>query len=173
MFFFRPPVAAGRLANTLARMELLGPQVRLESQCEAVLRSLPMWFGIEEALRMYVADTARLPTFALSANGAVVAFLSLMQHFPESWEIHCIAVHAEARNRGHGTELLNHAEQWLLEQGVAYLQVKTVAHTSKSTEYAETREFYRARGFTPLEIFPLLWAPHNPALQLVKVLHAG
>jgi hypothetical protein len=65
-------------------MELLGPQLRLESQCKAVLRSLPQWFGIEEALRMYVADTARLPTFALSESGAVVAFLSLMQHFPES-----------------------------------------------------------------------------------------
>jgi GNAT superfamily N-acetyltransferase len=154
-------------------MELLGPQLQLESQCEAVLRSLPQWFGIEEALRMYVADTARLPTFAFSENGAVVAFLSLMQHFPGSWEIHCVAVHSNARNRGHGTALLKHAEQWLLGQGVKYLQVKTVAHTSKSAAYAETREFYLAKGFTPLEIFPLLWAPQNPALQLIKVLHAG
>jgi GNAT superfamily N-acetyltransferase len=154
-------------------MELLGPQLRLESQCEVVLRSLPQWFGIEEALRMYVADTARLPTFALSEHGAVVAFLSLMQHFPESWEIHCMAVHSNARHRGHGTALLAHAEQWLAEQGVKYLQVKTVAPTSKSAAYAETRQFYRAKGFTPLEVFPLLWAPRNPALQLVKVLHAG
>jgi GNAT superfamily N-acetyltransferase len=154
-------------------MELRGPQLRLESQCEAVLRSLPQWFGIEEALRMYVADTARLPTFALSEGDAVVAFMSLMQHFPESWEIHCVAVHSNARNRGHGTALLKHTEQWLAGQGVKYLQVKTVAHTSKSLAYAETREFYLAKGFTPLEIFPLLWAPHNPALQLIKVLHAG
>jgi N-acetylglutamate synthase-like GNAT family acetyltransferase len=154
-------------------MELLGPQLRLQSQCEAVLRSLPQWFGIEEALRMYVADTERLPTFALSESSAVVAFLSLMQHFPESWEIHCVAVHSNARNRGHGSALLKHAERWLAEQGVKYLQVKTVAHTSKSAAYAETREFYLARGFAPLEIFPLLWAPQNPALQLIKVLHAG
>jgi N-acetylglutamate synthase-like GNAT family acetyltransferase len=154
-------------------MELLGPQLRLQSQCEAVLRSLPQWFGIEEALRMYVADTERLPTFALSESSAVVAFLSLMQHFPESWEIHCVAVHSNARNRGHGSALLKNAERWLAEQGVKYLQVKTVAHTSKSAAYAETREFYLARGFAPLEIFPLLWAPQNPALQLIKVLHAG
>jgi N-acetylglutamate synthase-like GNAT family acetyltransferase len=108
-------------------MELRGPQLRLESQCEAVLRSLPQWFGIEEALRMYVADTARLPTFALSEGDAVVAFMSLMQHFPESWEIHCVAVHSNARNRGHGTALLKHTEQWLAGQGVKYLQVKTVS----------------------------------------------
>ena len=151
-------------------MELLGPQLRLESQCEAVLRSLPQWFGIEEALRMYVSDTARLPTFALSEGGAAVAFISLMQHFPESWEIHCVAVHANARNRGHGTTLLKHAERWLVGQGVKYLQVKTVEHTSKSLAYAETRKFYLAKGFTPLEVFPLLWAPQNPALQLIKVL---
>jgi GNAT superfamily N-acetyltransferase len=152
-------------------VELLGPQLSLESQCEAVLRSLPKWFGIEEALRMYVADTARLPTFALSEEGAVVAFLTLQQHFPESWEIHCVAVHAQARNRGHGTALLEHAEQWVARQGAKYLQVKTVAHTSGSVAYAETREFYLARGFTPLEVFPKLWDPRNPALQLVKMLH--
>lgn len=154
-------------------MELLGPQLRLESQCEAVLRPLPQWFGIEDALRMYVEDTARRPTFAFSESGAVVAFMSLKQHFPGSWEIHCVAVHANARNRGHGTALLRHVEQWLAGQGVKYLQVKTVAHTSKSVAYAETREFYLAKGFAPLEIFPLLWAPQNPALQLIKVLHAG
>lgn len=155
----------------LAGMELLGPQLRLESQCEAVLRSLPQWFGIEEALRMYVSDTARLPTFALCEAGAVIAFITLMQHFAESWEIHCVAVHANARNRGHGTALLQHAERWLAGQGVRYLQVKTIAHASNSLAYAETRKFYLAKGFAPLEVFPLLWAPQNPALQLIKVLH--
>ena len=37
-----------------------------------------------------------------------------------------MAVHSMARSRGHGTTLLNHAEQWLVGQGVKYLQVKTV-----------------------------------------------
>src|SRR5688572_20068339 len=143
-------------------MELLGPQLQLESQCEAVLRSLPQWFGIEESLRMYASDTARLPTFALSETGAVVAFVSLLRHFAESWEIHCVAVHGNARGRGHGTALLNHAEQWLAAQGAKYLQVKTIADTNKSLAYAETREFYLAKGFAPLEVFPLLWAPSNP-----------
>ena len=84
-----------------------------------------------------------------------------------------MAVHSSARNRGHGTALLKHAEQWLAGQGVQYLQVKTVAHASKSLAYAETRAFYLARGFAPLEVFPLLWTPQNPALQLVKALRAG
>ena len=35
------------------------------------------------------------------------------------------------------------------------------------------REFYQAKGYTPLEVFPTLWNPRNPALQLVKVLTAA
>ena len=38
---------------------------------------------------MYVADTARLPTFALSEGGAVVAFVSLMQN--EKLEVRLLA----------------------------------------------------------------------------------
>jgi hypothetical protein len=66
--------------------------------------------------------------------------------------------------------LLAHAERFVRGRGAKFLQVKTVAHTSPSPEYAETRKFYEARGFTPLEIFPELWNPRNPALQLVKLL---
>lgn len=66
-----------------------------------------------------------------------------------------------------------HAEAWLQARGVRYLQVKTVAATSASTAYAETRAFYLRRGFTPLEVFPTLWDAHNPALQCIKVLGDG
>jgi GNAT superfamily N-acetyltransferase len=68
-----------------------------------------------------------------------------------------MAVRSKARNRGHGKALLKHSEQWLVETRRQVLQVKTVAHTSQSVAYAETREFYTASGFTPLEVFPLLW----------------
>jgi catechol 2,3-dioxygenase-like lactoylglutathione lyase family enzyme len=38
--------------------------------------------------------------------------------------------------------------------------------------YAKTRAFYRACGFRPLEEFPDLWDAQNPALQMIKSLHA-
>ena len=84
-----------------------------------------------------------------------------------------MAVHASHLRTGIGSALLAHSEDWLRRAGVSYLQVKTVAAASASKEYAETREFYRAKGFTPLEVFPALWSPRNPALQLVKVLNAA
>ena len=34
--------------------------------------------------------------------------------------------------------------------------------------YGDTRAFYLAYGFRPLEEFPTLWDPANPALQLIK-----
>jgi GNAT superfamily N-acetyltransferase len=154
-------------------MEIIGPKLDRTVDCEVVLRSLPMWFGIERAVLMYVRDTAVMPTFALSDGTALIGFLTLREHFPQAWDIHCVTVRADARSQGHGSRLLAHAEAWLLNRGVRFLQVKTVAATSPSKEYAETREFYDRRGFTPIEVFPTLWDPHNPALQYIKVLNAA
>jgi len=84
-----------------------------------------------------------------------------------------MAVAAGSRNKRVGTELLERAEQYVTSQGARFLQVKTVADTSPSPEYAQTRQFYLAKGFTPLEVFPTLWDPWNPALQLVKALDAA
>src|SRR5262249_8604658 len=130
------------------------------------------WFGIEPALLQYVEATTRMPTFAMEDEQRLVGFLTLREHFATAWEVHCIAVASHARGHGVGSRLLAHAETWLRDRGVEFLQVKTIAATSASPEYAETRKFYEARGFTPLEIFPKLWDPWNPALQCIKRLHA-
>jgi len=151
-------------------VDIIGPGVDRESECEAVLRTLPKWFGIEPALHMYARDSATMPTFALAEENAVIGFLTLREHFASAWEIHCVAIRAEARGQGHGSRLLTHAQAWLFAKGVRYLQVKTAAPASASLAYAETREFYARRGFVPLEIFPTLWDAHNPVLQCIKVL---
>jgi GNAT superfamily N-acetyltransferase len=147
---------------------IVGPDLDAKDQCEAILRSVPQWFGIEEALVHYVSDTAVLPTFAIQSGEQLEAFLSLREHFPKAWEVHCIAVRADARRKGYGKALMIHAEDWLVTRGVEVLQVKTVAQKKTASAYDETRPFYYAMGFTPLEIFPELWAPQNPCLQLVK-----
>lgn len=152
------------------QLPIIGPELDARAPCEQVLRSLPKWFGIEEALQMYADDTLRLPTFAAVDGERIVGFLSLLEHFPQAWEVHCMAVHADSRNAGCGRALLAHAEAWLVARQVTLLQVKTVAATSTSEAYALTRGFYTHVGFQPLEVFPLLWAPQNPCLQLVKFL---
>jgi GNAT superfamily N-acetyltransferase len=109
---------------------IVGPELKRASECEAVLRSLPMWFGIEHALLMYARDSAVMPTFALADGPILAGFLTLREHFPDAWDIHCIAIRADARGQGHGSRLLAHAEAWLKDRGVRFLQVKTVAETS-------------------------------------------
>jgi GNAT superfamily N-acetyltransferase len=128
-----------------------------------VLRSLPQWFGIEAATAAYIADVRGLETFAAGDVG----FLSLKLHNARAAEIYVMGVVPEQHRRGIGTGLLAAAEDALREQGVEYLQVKTLGPSRESEGYDRTRRFYEARGFVPLEEFPDLW-PGNPALLLVK-----
>jgi len=150
-----------------------GPTHAAQVECEAILRSVPEWFGIEESLLEYVANVATLPTFVIRDDQRPLGFLSLRRHFPQSWEIDCIAVHASVHNQGHGKTLLRHVEHWLAGQGARLLQVKTIAATSPNPHYAMTRRYYERMGFIGLEIFPELWAPNHPCLQMVKVLGGG
>jgi GNAT superfamily N-acetyltransferase len=151
-------------------VDVEGPIVGVAEQCERVLRTLPRWFGIESSLMEYVRDTERFPTFVARTAGVVVGFVSVRQHFPEAWEVNCIAVAAHARNQGLGRALHTYVERWLLAQGVRLLQVKTLADRHPSEEYAETRAFYARVGYVAIEVFPDLWGPHLPVLQLVKSL---
>ncbi len=153
-------------------MNITGPNLSIERDCELVLRSLPDWFGIESSLLEYVRDSSRFPTFAMGDSDRVIGFLTLRQHFAKSWELHCIAVHRDHRGSGVGRCLVAHAESWLIERDAEFLQVKTIAESSPSPEYQQTRAFYERLGFTPLEVFPELWSPRNPCLQLIKRLSA-
>jgi len=150
-------------------MQLIGPSKSASSHCERILRSLPMWTGIEESLQEYVADSERFPTFFAVAE-APVAFVTVREHFQRCWEVHCIAVESRHRGTGIGRVLHEHVESWLIEQGAQLLQVKTLAPSHPSVEYAQTRGFYGRMGYLPLEVFPLLWGPNLPVLQLVKLL---
>ena len=149
-------------------MELAGPLPDSSADCERILRSLPRWFGIEEALLEYVVDAGLYPTFHALETGRSVGFLTVREHFTESWEVHCIGVLAERRGQGIGRKLHVHVERWLEAQGARFLQVKTLAESHPSKEYAETRAFYSSLGYTPQEVFPALWGPKLPVLHLVK-----
>jgi hypothetical protein len=60
--------------------------------CEQILRSLPKWFGIEQALLRYAADTDVYPTFVVRDGDRTIAFATIRKHFPHAYEVHCIAV---------------------------------------------------------------------------------
>ncbi|MBK8906003.1 MAG: GNAT family N-acetyltransferase [Anaerolineaceae bacterium] len=151
-------------------IEIQGPLLGQSHLCEPILRALPDWFGIEEATRQYVADTAVLPTFLATVNDQPVGFLTLKQHTPYAAEIHVMAVLLEWHRHGVGRTLLAASEAYLQAQNVEFLQVKTLSPQHPDVGYGRTRHFYLALGFRPLEEFPNLWGEANPCLQLIKYL---
>lgn len=138
------------------------------------MRALPEWFGIEPALQQYVRDAESTPTYLASVGetGEVVGALLIRRHYPESAEIHLLAVAPEWHRRGVGRALVHSAEGDLIASGVSMLQVKTLGQSQPDTHYARTLAFYRALGFVPLEEFSEFW-PGNPCLILVKSLEAS
>jgi ribosomal protein S18 acetylase RimI-like enzyme len=147
-----------------------GPLLGQAVLCEPILRSLPQWFGIEEAVVHYVQEIEHLPTFLAVADGRVAGFLSLKEHFAEAAEVYVMGLRVEYHRRGLGCALVERAEEWFRSRGGEYLQVKTLSPARADENYARTRAFYRAMGFRPLEEFPHLWDEANPCLLLVKAL---
>jgi ribosomal protein S18 acetylase RimI-like enzyme len=137
---------------------------------EGILRALPDWFGIEEAVIQYRQAIDRLPTLLAYVGGQVVGFLSLKQHNPYAAEIYVMAILPEMHRRGIGRALVRAAEAHLRGNGTEYLQVKTLSPSRPDPNYARTRAFYHAMGFRPLEELETFWDAQNPALMMVKCL---
>lgn len=138
--------------------------------CEEILRALPEWFGIEEALVQYVRDLPALETFVAEQAGRVVGFVAVRQHNRYSAEVHVIAVRPECHGQGLGRALLYHVEEWLRSRSIEFLQVKTLGPSRPNEHYDRTRRFYEHLGFRPLEENDL-WGSVNPCLIMVK--HLG
>jgi GNAT superfamily N-acetyltransferase len=147
-----------------------GPLLGQSAACEPILRALPQWFGIEEAIVHYVQEIEYLPTFLAVAEDGIAGFVSLKEHFVEAAEVYVMGVRAGYHRQGVGRALIGRAEEWFRSRGGEYLQVKTLSPARPNEDYARTRAFYRAMGFRPLEEFPLLWDAANPCLLLVKAL---
>ncbi|HSJ57001.1 MAG TPA: GNAT family N-acetyltransferase [Anaerolineae bacterium] len=148
---------------------IVGPEPGHAPVCEPILRALPDWFGIEEAIVHYVGEIDRLPTFrAVGGSGTTLGFISVKRHSAYAAELYVLGVRHALHRQGIGSAMLAAAEAWLRAQGVEYLQVKTLSPAHPDPNYARTRLFYEAAGFRPLEEMPELWGEANPCLIMVK-----
>jgi ribosomal protein S18 acetylase RimI-like enzyme len=145
-----------------------GPLYNQSSVCIPILRMLPDWFGIEAAIVNYEHEIEHLPTFLAKEDGQVLGFLSLKQHNPFSAEIYVMAVRPDSHRGGIGRALVETAEFYARKLGVEYMQVKTLGPSNLDEHYAETRAFYEAVGFRPMEEFKQIWDENNPCLVMVK-----
>lgn len=153
-------------------------QLRVEPEgsggvCRRVLAALPTWFGVPESVEDYVAKAEANPTLVVSVRGEEVGLLTLVVHTPYAAEIYVMGVMPEYHRQGLGRQMVEFAETWLRARDIEYLQVKTLSPRSPDPGYELTRAFYFAVGFRPLEEFPDLWQPENPALQMIKTIPPG
>ena len=149
-------------------MEIEGPRLKTSAMCERILRALPDWFGIPEAIDSYVARIDHLPTFLAKSGGETVGFMTVLKHNAYSAELLVLGVLSDWHRRGIGRALLAATEDWLRVDGTEYLQVKTLGPSRSDAEYERTRLFYEKMGFRPLEELKELWGDENPCLLMVK-----
>ncbi|MFW6154273.1 MAG: GNAT family N-acetyltransferase [Planctomycetota bacterium] len=135
---------------------------------EAILRSLPEWFGQEGAIRDWRRDLPSLETYVALADGRIVGVLSLTDDGPGIAEIYVMGVRRENHRRGVGRALVERAEQACLARDITTLQVKTLGPSEPQEAYAGTRAFYAAMGFEPIEETTRIWGQANPCLILRK-----
>ena len=128
-------------------------QARDPESVRWILESLPAWFGDSESISEYVRDTGheRFTSLTVDDGSAVLGIALLNRHFPESAELHLIAVAPQTHRTGAGSALLAAAEELLILDGCRTLTVHTVGPSFPSPEHERTRSFYTSNGFMPLE----------------------
>jgi ribosomal protein S18 acetylase RimI-like enzyme len=151
-------------------IQIEGPYFEKSKVCTLIIRSLPDWFGIEEAIVHYSNSIDHLPTWLASEGDRVIGFASIKRHTPYSAEVYVMGVLMEAHHKGIGRALIGKSQEWLKAQNVEYLQVKTLGPSDPDEGYAKTRAFYAAMGFRPIEEIKQIWGEENPCLIMIKKL---
>ena len=140
--------------------------------CDAIVASLPDWFGLEEGIQECAGAVRTQPGLAAEVDGEVSGFLTIARPYPQTPEISWLAVHARDRRRGIGRALIVALSDQLRTEGDRLVLVKTLSdRTDPGPEYVETRAFYLAMGFVPvaeLELDPP--DPENPIQLLAMTL---
>ncbi len=74
--------------------------------CDAIVASLPDWFGLDEGIRDCAEAVRTQPGLVAEIDGDVTGFLTIARPYPRTPEISWLAVHARDRRRGIGRALI-------------------------------------------------------------------
>jgi GNAT superfamily N-acetyltransferase len=138
--------------------------------CDAIVAGLPGWFGDPRGI-VDCSHAVRTNHGLVAADpDEVEGFLTYEQRSPSVWEITWMAVRADLRGRGIGSELVAGLVAGLPEEaGLVVVKKLSDREGNPGPEYAATRSFYLARGFTPVAELDL-WGPGNPCQLLARSL---
>ncbi|MDX6590907.1 MAG: hypothetical protein QOJ13_103 [Gaiellales bacterium] len=137
-------------------------------RCDAIIASLPDWFGNEEGIEQCAAAVRSQEGLVSVAPDQVVAFITWEMRFPTTAEITWLAVDPAHHRQGHGSSLVGEMLQQAADGGVRLVVVHTLSSTAADPFYEQTRTFWQAVGFLPAAERPDLWNEENPALLLAR-----
>lgn len=135
---------------------------------EKILRKLPEWFGIEEAILNYIEASRDKVFYAAYDGDEEIGFFYLQSHNLHTAELYVIGLLEQYHRHGIGRNLILKAEQYLRANNYRFLMVKTLGESRQNEHYDRTRQFYQSIGFYPLEEFTEIWGKENPCLIMVK-----
>lgn len=133
-----------------------------------ILEGLPNWFGIPESTSEYVAKSKQMPFLVAIEGGQPIGFVAIKEHSAYSAEVYVMGIKENYHRKGIGKMMIEKCFEFCKENGLPFLQVKTLAETHPDPYYARTRAFYTAMGFRTLEVFQDLWDSSNPCLMMIK-----
>jgi GNAT superfamily N-acetyltransferase len=121
--------------------------------CDAIMRTLPDFFAYEPGL----ADCARAVRtqagWVAEDDGEVIGFATWERRTDETAEVTWMAVRADRRHGGVGTEIIEAVVAEMKAQGFVLALAMTSARPKDAEiedTYGPTRAFWTARGFLPL-----------------------
>ncbi|MCA1031273.1 GNAT family N-acetyltransferase [Bacillus timonensis] len=152
----------------MMRIEKVESHVQKSTITNDILRQLPEWFGIEEAIVNYVKGVEKSDVYVAFDDDKPVGMISLISHNLHTSEIYVMGVLKEYHNQGIGMRLIEAAEKFLIRKNTRYLMVKTLGESHPDLFYKKTRNFYEKAGFFPLEEIKEIWGEANPCLIMVK-----
>lgn len=133
-----------------------------------ILEALPEWFGKPDSLTEYVEAVEKQVMFVAFVRGEPVGFVALEKHNAINTEMAVLGALPHYHRKGVGRAIIEKVIDFVKAEGGRFVTVKTIAEEGGSAAYDETRKFYIAMGFEPLELFPDLWDPWNPCLLMIR-----
>lgn len=135
---------------------------------EQIIRSLPDWFGIEDAIKSYIEEVKKQTFICISVGEVEIGFCSYVEHNSYTAEIYVMGILPEFHRFGLGHQLIEFITNHLRALRFQYLMVKTLGESHPDLYYAKTRNFYLKEGFIPLEEIQGFWGKNTPCLIMIK-----
>lgn len=144
--------------------------------CDAVIRSLPYFFGDENGIREAAKAVRTQPGWVAAAGDEITGFATTAPTFPDCLEITWLAIRADRRRSGLGRQLVEQVAAEAVADGIRLLCVLTlgpsVEEPGVEDGYEGTRRFWQRVGFHPVKELSLTTWSDEHALLLVRILEA-